>query len=136
MLTQIKNWWTRFRFRQVVLELVIALCLACLVWLYIHSRVRNSLEQVSIPVQVQLAAHQQEEFTLELSSHRSVIVSFSGPHSRIREVRRKLQRGLLKASLTFTVPAEKYNEVSFREMVRLDEDCIHVPVGVKVELAE
>jgi hypothetical protein len=135
MLTKIKNRWMQFGFRQGLLELLIAFCMACLVWFYIHHRARSSLEQVSIPVQVQLAAHQQEDFALELSQ-RSITVSFSGPYSRIREVRRKLQRRLLKAVLTLNIPAEKYNESTFRETVRLDEECIAVPVGVKVEISE
>jgi hypothetical protein len=136
MLTQVRIWWLQFRFRQIVLELLIAVCLACLVWLYTHNRARNSIDQVAVPVQVQLVAHQQDEYVLELPEPRSVTVSFSGPHSRIRDVRRKLQRGQLKAVVTLTVPAEKNNETMFRELVRIDEDSFAVPAGVKVEMAQ
>src|SRR5262249_899973 len=57
-------------------------------------------------------------------------------HARIREVRRKLQRGTLKASLTLTVPADKKPEAMFHEVLHVDEDAVDVPAGVKVEIAE
>jgi hypothetical protein len=136
ILTQIRNGWLRFRFRQVVLEMLISVCLASLVWMYIHSRARHTIERVCIPVQVQLAAHQQEEFVLEASESRSVTASFSGPNSRIREVRRRLQRGKLQAVATLTIPPERKNEAMFREMVRIDEDSVTAPAGVKVEISE
>src|SRR5471030_1255491 len=103
MFTPIKSWWVRFRFRHIVLEVLVSVCLACLVWLYTHNRARNSIEHVAVPVQVQLAAHQRDQFALEPSEQRTVLATFSGPHSRIREVRRNLQRGQLKAALTLTI---------------------------------
>src|ERR1019366_6480313 len=136
MLTTIKTWWIRFRFRQILLELVVSVCLACLVWLYTHNRARNSIDRVAVPVQVQLAAHQRDQFALELSEQRTVLASFSGPHSRIREVRRNLQRGLLKATLTLTIPEEKKVEAMVSEMLHVDEDAFNVPAGVKVEIAQ
>jgi hypothetical protein len=136
MFARIKNAWTRFRTRQVVLELLVAVCLACLVWLYIHNRARNTIDRVAVPLQVQLANHQRDHFILEMQESRSVMVSFSGPHARIREVRRQLQRGLLKASMTLTIAEEKRAEAMFNEMLHIDEDAIAVPVGVKVEMVE
>ena len=47
MFASIKHGWTRFRYRQIVLELLEAVCLACLVWLYIHNRARNSIDRVT-----------------------------------------------------------------------------------------
>ena len=134
MLERIKHAWTHFRYRQIVLELVVAICLACLVWLYIHNRARNSIERVAVPVQVALAAHQRDHFVLEMPESRSVMVSFSGPHARLREVRRKLQRGQLKANVSLTIAEDKKSEAMFNEIVQIDEDAIAVPVGVKVEI--
>ena len=136
MLDWLKNAWTRLRYRQIVLELLIAVCLACLVWLYTHNRARNSIDRVAVPVQVQLADNQRDQFILEMSDSRSVIVSFTGPYARIREIRRKLQRGLLKAVLTLTIPEDKKADAMFTEMLRVEEDDVPVPVGVKVEIAE
>src|ERR1700686_1098847 len=116
--------WTHFRYRQIALELVVAVCLACLVWLYIHNRARNSIDHVAVPVQIQLAAHQRDSFLLEMPVNRTVMVSFSGPHVSIREIRRKLQRGILKASVTLTVPDEKKPEAMFSETARGGEDAI------------
>jgi hypothetical protein len=127
---------TRIRFRQIVLELLVSVCLACLVWVYIHNRARNSIDHAAIPVQVQLAANQRDQFVLEIPESRTVMVSFTGPHARIRDIRRKLQRGLIKANLTLTVPEEKKTEAMFNETLHVDEDAIAVPVGVKVEIAE
>jgi hypothetical protein len=136
MFTPLKNAWTRIRSRQILLELLVSVCLACLVWLYTHNRTRNSIDQVPVPVQVQLAVHQRDLFVLEMPETSTVLVSFTGSQARIREVRRKLQRGLLKANLTATVPEEKKTEAMFSETLHVDEDAIAVPVGVKVEIAE
>ena len=64
------------------------------------------------------------------------MVSFTGAHAHIREIRRKLQRGLLKANVTLTVSDEKKSEAMFTETLHVDEDAIVVPVGVKIEIAE
>jgi hypothetical protein len=136
MFARIIDWWKRFRFRQIVLELLVSVCLASLVWLYIHNRASNLIDHAPVPVQVQLAANQRDQFVLEIPETRTVMVSFTGPHSRIREIRRKLQRGLLKANVTLTVPEEKKTEAMFCETLHVDEDAIAVPVGVKVEIAE
>jgi hypothetical protein len=136
MFVPIKNAWTRFRSRHIVLELLVAVCLACLVWLYIHNRARNSIERVAVPLQIQLASHQRDHFMLEMQESRTVLVSFSGPQARMREIRRKLQRGILKANLTLTVAEEKRTDAMFNEMLHVDEDAIAVPVGVKVEIVE
>ena len=136
MFLRIRNAWTRFRYRHVTLELLIAICLACLVWLYTHSRARNSLDRVAVPVQVQLAVHQRDQFVLEMPEQRTIMVEFTGPNARIREVRRRLQRGSLKASLTLTVPDERKSEAMFSETLRVEEDAIDTPAGVKAEIAD
>jgi hypothetical protein len=136
MFARINYAWESFRYRQIGLELLVSVCLASLVWLYIHNRARNSIDHAAVPVQVQLAANQRDQFVLEMPESRTVMVSFSGPYSRIREIRRKLQRGLLKANLTLTVPEEKRTEAMFCETLHVDEDALAVPVGVKIEIAE
>lgn len=136
MLASLSNAWARFGSRQMALEFMVSVCLACLVWLYTHNRSRNSIDRVAVPVQVQLAAHQRDQFVLEISESRNVLVSFSGPHSRIREVRRKLQRGQLKAMLSLTVAEAQKNEAMFTQTLRVTEEAMSVPAGVKVEIAE
>jgi hypothetical protein len=136
MFARMKNTWTFFRSRQIVLELLVSVCLACLVWLYIHNRAYNSIDRVSVPVHVELASHQRAQFVLEIPESRTVLASFTGPHSRIREFRRKVQRGMLSANLTFTVPENKKTEAVFNELLHVDEEAIAVPIGVKVEIAQ
>lgn len=136
MFTPIKNAWTRFRSRQILLELLVSACLACLVWLYTHNRTRTTIDQVPVPVQVQLAAHQRDLFILDMPESSSVLVSFAGTQARIREVRRKLQRGLLKANVTLTIPEAKKTEAMFTQTLQIDEDAVAAPAGVKVEIAQ
>lgn len=136
MFKRLQNVWPHLRVRQLLLELLVSACLACLVWLYIHNRARNSIDRVAVPVTVQLAVHQRDQFILEAPESRSVMVSFTGPHARIREIRRKLQRGMLKANLTLTVSDEKKGEAMFSETLHVDEDTLAVPVGVKIEIAD
>src|SRR5262249_22566049 len=56
------------RLRTFILDLLVASCLAILVWLYMRSRGQETLEQVPIPVQVQLAANQRDQFDLQVSA--------------------------------------------------------------------
>src|ERR1051325_5455529 len=100
---RINSWWTTFRFRHVVLEALVAVCLAVLVWLYMHSRAGDSTDFVQVPVQLQLPPGQRDQFALESQGQTRVNVMFSGPYARIRDLRRKIQRGGVQAVVTLTV---------------------------------
>lgn len=134
MLKRLRHLWSRFRPRQLLLEVMVSICLACLVWLYIHNRARNSIDRVAVPVAVQLAANQRGQYMLEAPESRSVLVSFTGANALIRDLRRKLQRGMVRANVTLTVPEDKTSEAMFTETLHLDEDAVVVPVGVQVEI--
>src|ERR1700687_3418137 len=108
-----KAWWATFRFRHTLLEMLVALSLAFLVWLYTHSRAQDSIDRVQVPVQIQLAPQQRDLFLLETSSSPNVTVSFTGPSSRIRELRRKFQHGLVQASVTLDIAEERLSEDTF-----------------------
>lgn len=136
MLRRFKAWWIGFRFRQSVLELLVSLCLAFLVWLYAYNRARTTLEHVQVPVQIQLAPTLRDQYTLEVQGQSRVIASFTGPNSRIRELRRKLQRGVVRASVTLSVPVEKQAEASYGDTVRIDPPALSIPPGIQVELSE
>lgn len=129
-------WWTTFRFRHTLMEALVALCLAFLVWLYTHSRAQDAVDRVQVPVQIQLAAQHRDAYLLETSGSPHVTVSFTGPSSRIRELRRKLQRGLVQAALTFTVPEERLSEATFSEIVHIEPAHLGVPAGVMTDVAD
>src|SRR5688572_25775024 len=96
--------WTLPRLRSLALEAVIAFCLAFMIWLYIHSRAQEMLDHVQVPVHIQLVAGQRDSFALEVPGSPRVTASFFGPASRIRELRRKLQRSQVKIALDYVVP--------------------------------
>src|SRR5713226_8262142 len=73
--------------RQFALEAVVALSVAFLVWLYTRGRAQMALDDVQIPVQVTLASGTAGNWQLEGNGPCRVPVSFSGPPSRIRELR-------------------------------------------------
>lgn len=125
-----------YRFRRVSLEIVVALCLAFLAWLYTRSRDQEILDQVPIPVQIQLAPAFASNYDLETGGTGRVAVSFAGPPSRIRELRRKLQRGLVQVSLKINVPDELMNEASFRDSVHVAANDVPVPPGVMAVVAD
>lgn len=135
MFAKVKDGWLRFRHRHIVWELLVSICLASLLWMYVHNRARNTIDRVAVPVQIQLASHQRDQYHLEMSESRTVQASFSGPNARIRELRRKLLHGELKALVTLTVADEKKAEAMFCETLRIGEDTIDVPTSVKVEIA-
>jgi hypothetical protein len=125
-----------FRVRHLILEMLVALCLAFLVWLYTRSRGQETLDQVSIPVQVKLAAKFAGQFELEVAGANRVTASFSGPPSRIRELRRNLQRGLVQVAITASVPEDKQNDSTFSDVIRIDASSLPVPPGVVAVLQE
>jgi hypothetical protein len=136
MLRRIKVRWTNFRFRHIALEAVVSACLAFLVWLYTHSRSGDSTDFVQVPVQIQLPPGQRDYFAVESQGPTRVNVMFSGPQARIRELRRKIQRGAVQANITLAVPDEKLYESSYPDTVRVSIADISVPPGVTVELSE
>ena len=136
MLTRLKAWWTTFRYRQVSLELLISACLAFLVWLYTYSRAHHTIDHVRLPVQIQLPLDQRDQYVLEVSGQPRVNVSFSGPNSRLRELRRKIQRGGVQAVVNLKVPEDKLNEAMFGDVMRVKPSDIPVPAGVIPEILE
>jgi hypothetical protein len=135
MLARIKAGWM-LRFRHIALEAAVSVCLAFLVWLYTHSRAGDSTDFVQVPVVLQLPPGQRDQFALESQGPTRVNVMFSGPYARIREVRRKIQRGAVQAIVTVTVPEEKQHENTYADVARVSIADLAVPPGVTVELAD
>jgi hypothetical protein len=136
MLQRIKARWMSFRLRHVALEALVALCLAFLVWMYTHSRTSDSTDFVQVPVQLQLPPQQRDHFAIESQGQTNVSVLFAGPYARIRELRRKIQRGAVQAIVTVTVPEERQHENSYADVARVSVADLSVPPGVTVELAD
>src|SRR4051812_13029089 len=119
MRQQIKAWAATYRFRHVCLEVAVAVSLAFLVWLYMHSRARETTDYLQIAVQIQLPASQRDQFAVETQDQNRLRVSFTGPSSRLRDLRRKAQRGSLQVTLPLVVPDDKANENSFCDIVHV-----------------
>jgi hypothetical protein len=134
--TQPPRSWFPYRLRNMVLEVLVALSLAFLVWLYTRSRDQEILDQVNIPVEIQLAPTNASNYDLEINGKSRVAVSFTGPPSRIRELRRKLQRRLIQVAVTLSVPEERQNDASYRDSVRIEAANIPVPPGVMAIVAD
>jgi hypothetical protein len=118
------------------LSLLVAVCLAFLVWLYARSRDQESLDNVPIPVQIALAPGQADHYDLEVTGPAQVSVSFTGPPSRIRELRGILRRGELHVEITLTVPVDRENESHYLDTVRVSAADVHVPPGVTPVVVE
>ncbi len=136
MQVRMRAWWTTFRFRHTLLEMLVALSLAFLVWLYTHSRAQDSIDRVQVPVQIQLASQQRDLFLLETSGSPNVMASFSGPSSRIRELRHKFQRGQVQAAVTLTVADDRLSEATFTENLHIEPSNLEVPAGVLTYLGD
>ncbi|MCI0681120.1 MAG: hypothetical protein L0Y71_03365 [Gemmataceae bacterium] len=132
----LQSWWPTPYYRHVALEGLIALCLAFIVWLYLHSRARENIDQVQIPVQVQLAAGHRDQYALEIPGTPRVTASFFGSTSRIRELRRKLQRGQVKVTIDYAIADGRQQDASFSDVVRVEPGHVVVPPGVTAELVE
>jgi hypothetical protein len=136
MFSQLKARWQNFRYRHILLEAIVSVCLGYLIWLYTHSRAGDSTDFVHVPVQLQLVPAQRDQFAIESQGPTRVNVMFSGPYARIRELRRKIQRGSVQAMVTVTVPEDKQLENSYTDVTRLSIADLSVPPGVTVELAD
>jgi hypothetical protein len=125
-----------FRIPRFALEILVALSLAFLVWLYIRTRDHESLDNMPIPVQITLAPGSSEQYDLELSGSPHVVVSFVGPPSRIRELRGMLQRGEVRVNVPVSVPEDRRNESRFGDTIRVQAADVPVPPGVTAMVAE
>jgi hypothetical protein len=121
------------RCRHLLFELAIACCLAFIVWLYMHSRAQQTLEHTQIPVVVHLAPSQRDHFTLELPNVPKATMSFSGPSSRMRELKKKLYRGQVQALVQYMVPEEKQKESTFSDLANLEGAKLSLPPGIMCE---
>jgi hypothetical protein len=119
-----------------MLSSLVAVSLALLVWLYARSRDQEILDNVPLPVQLTLAAGQADHYSLEVNGPTQVMVSFTGPPARIRELRGMLQRNELQVDLTVTVPDDRLNEVRYSDTVVIDASSVHTPPGVTVVMVE
>jgi hypothetical protein len=126
---------TRCRVPQFAVEILVALSLAFLVWLYIRTRDHESLDHVPVPVQITLAPGQAEQYDLEVTGSRHVLVSFVGPPSGIRELRGMLQRGEVRVDVSLSVPEDRRGESKYRDTVRIDAADVPVPPGVTALVA-
>jgi hypothetical protein len=118
------------------LSALIALCLAALVWLYVRSRDLDTLDNVPVPVQITLGAGLSEQYDLDVPDPCHVLASFTGPPSRIRELRTMLHHGDLRVEITLTVPENVQNESPYLDTVRVDAADIHAPQGVTAMVVE
>jgi hypothetical protein len=118
------------------LSALVALSLAFLVWLYARSRDQEVLDNVPLPVQITLARGLADQYCLEIPEPCQVPVSFSGPPSRIKELRGLLQRGELHVNITLTVPEDHQRESHYLDTVRVEPGDIHAPPGVTPMVVE
>jgi hypothetical protein len=125
-----------FRQRHFLFEMLVALSLAFLVWLYTYSRGVETLDMISIPVQINLASGTAGNYDLEIQGTNRVPVSFTGPPSRIRELRGLLQRGAVQATVTLAVPEERQKDNTYRDTIEVQAAAIPVPPGIMAVVTE
>ncbi len=119
-----------------ILTPVIALGLAFLVWMYTRSRNQEILDRYEVPVELELAAGQADWYDLEIKDRPLIPVSFSGPPSRIRELRGLLQQGRVRIQRTLTIPEDRLEEARFTEVLRFDAAELPTLPGVQAMIVE
>jgi len=112
----------------------IAITLAFLVWLHARNREQEILDNVPIPVTIQLPGHELGRYELELNGPSQILASFTGPASRVREVRGMIQRGEMNVNMTCVVPAERANDARYLDTVNIRAEDLEVPFGVHVNV--
>ncbi len=130
------HWLGKQRLQIFLLEASISLCLAFILWLYLHGRTQTAIDHVQIPVQVQLSPSQRDQFVLETPPTPRVMVSFTGQNARLKQLRKKLQQGQIQANVIYHVPEDKTSETTYSTAVSIDTSHIDVPQGIVVEIVE
>jgi hypothetical protein len=83
-----------------------------------------------VPVHVSLAPHQADQYELELKGPSQVVLSFSGPPLRIRELQGMVQRKELHVAKTITVPDGRLTLSRYSEAVVVEASDLNAPLGV------
>ncbi len=107
---------------------LMALSLAFLSWLYIRSRDQETLDNVPVPVRISVA--QPDQYELDVPDPCHIVASFSGPPSRIRELRSMLHRNEMLVEVTLTVPESLQHESPYLETVVVNAADLHPPQGI------
>jgi hypothetical protein len=113
---------------------VVAVFLALLIWVSTRSREQEVLDHVPVPVDISLSSSQSDQYNLEVVGQAQVLATFTGPPSRIRELRGLLQRDQLRVEQTFSVPADRFKENRFHETLIVETADIHTPPGITTAL--
>lgn len=119
-----------------IISLLISLCLAFLVWMYARSRDQDTLDNVPVPVRINLAPGLAEQYDLDVPEPCHVPASFAGPPSRLRELRSHIHQGELRVDITLSVPENLQNEGRYVDTVRVEAGDIPVPSGVTPMVVE
>ncbi len=119
-----------------LISAAVAIILGVLVWLYARSRDQEMLDNVPVPVTLSLPAHQADYYDLEVTGPSQVIAAFSGPPSRIRELRQMLQRGELRVEKEVAIAEDRQNESRYLDTIRIDPNELHTPPGIRIILTE
>lgn len=119
-----------------LISALMALSLAFLVWLYMRSRDQETLDNIPIPVQIVLTSSQAEQYELDVDGSSEVPFSFTGPPSRLRELRGMLHRREVRVDVTLAVPEDRQGESHYRDTVRVSANDVHVPPGVTPAVVE
>jgi hypothetical protein len=119
-----------------LISVLVSISLAFLVWLYARSRDQETLDNIPIPVRVSLPERDAGQYLLDVNGPGYVPASFTGPPSRIHELREMLQRGELAIQVTATVPPDWHGEGRILDTVRVVTADLHPPGGVRGQIAE
>jgi hypothetical protein len=115
---------------------VVSIALAFLVWLYARSRDQETMDNVPIPVRVQLPQRDAGQYLLEVNGPGHVPASFTGPPSRMHELREMIQSGDLVVDVTASVPPDWHGEGRVLDTIRVAATDLHPPAGVHAQVAE
>jgi hypothetical protein len=119
-----------------IVSVVVSIALAFLVWLYARSRDQETMDNVPIPVHVRLPERDAGQFLLEVNGPGHVPASFTGPPSRMHELREMIQRGELAVEVTASVPPDWHGEGRVLDTIRVATSDLHPPAGIHAQIAE
>jgi hypothetical protein len=98
--------------------------------MYARSRDQETLDNVSVPVQVNVAPAQADHYSAEVVGPSHILASFTGPPTRIRELQGMLQHNEVQVTLSVSVPDERLHEPRYSNTLYVESSDVLVPAGV------
>lgn len=114
-----------------IFSIAVAVTLAFLIWLHARNRDQEILDNVPIPVTIALSPADAERYSLEVNGPSQILATFTGPPSRLRDLREQIHRGEISLNVVFSAATERSHEARYLDTIRVRNEDLPTFPGVR-----